>query len=214
MPSSLEMKVEAIKKDLEVQEERRERLIKETRDIVIYCSKSIVSLHNSEIKSADQFINKADESLKNLKNVAGDDLQKYLSVAEQEFVEAKIFYSIIQNQYSLNLELNVSDASYIMGLLDCVGEVKRLIYDKIRLGNSKDVASLFGVIEDIFSSIYPLSVYDNLIPGLRKKLDVARILIEDIRAFLTEEKQRSDLTCKFNEIESKIRALNGNNSKD
>jgi translin len=213
MSSSLELKVEAIKKNLEVLEERREALIKGTRDILIYCSKSIVSLHNGEIKSADQFINRADESLKNLKNIAGDDLQRYLSTAEQEFVEAKTFYCIIQDQYSMNLvDLNVSNASYIMGLLDCVGEVKRLIYDKIRLGNSQNITKLFGVIEDIFSSIYPLSVYDNLIPGLRKKLDVARILIEDIRAFLTEEKQRSDLTCKINEIESKISSSSDNSS--
>jgi len=210
---SLEMRVEAIKKNLEVLEERRETLIKGTRDILIYCSKSIVSLHNGEIKSADQFINRADESLKNLKNIAGDDLQKYLSIAEQEFVEAKIFYCVIQNQSSPNLlDLNVSDASYIMGLLDCVGEVKRLIYDKIRLGNSENTTKLFGVIENIFSSIYPLSVYDNLIPGLRKKLDVARILIEDIRAFLTEEKQRLDLTCKINEIKSKISSSSNNSS--
>src|SRR5215510_10887318 len=109
MLSSLQLKVEAIKKNLEVLEERRETLIKGTRDILIYCSKSIVSLHNGEIKSADQFINRADESLKNLKNIAGADLQRYLSTAEQEFVEAKTFYCIIQEQFSMNLvDLNVS----------------------------------------------------------------------------------------------------------
>jgi translin len=213
MLPNLETEVEEIKKNLKGVEDRREMLIKGTRDIVIHCSKSIVSLHNGEIQNADQFIKKADESLRNLRDVAQEDLQKYLSIAEQELVEAKIFSCIIQNQILLNLqELKVSDASYIMGLLDCVGEVKRLIYDKIRLGNSDDIPRLFDIIESIFGSIYPLSVYDNLVPGLRKKLDVARILIEDIRAFIAEEKGRSDLIHRFDEFEAKTSSKSYNPS--
>jgi translin len=36
-------------------------------------------------------------------------------------------------------------------------------------------------------------VYDNIVSGLRKKLDVARRLIEDIRATVTEESRRKAL---------------------
>ena len=39
--------------------------------------------------------------------------------------------------------------------------------------------------------VYPFSVYDNLIPGLRRKLDVSKMLIEDIRAVITEETRRA-----------------------
>ena len=45
-------------------------------------------------------------------------------------------------------------------------------------------------MDDIYGSIYPLAVFDNLVPGLRKKLDVSRHLIEDVRSMMTEEERR------------------------
>jgi len=46
-------------------------------------------------------------------------------------------------------------------------------------------------MEAIYNAIYPFAVYDNIVSGLRKKLDVARMLIEDIRAVVTEESRRN-----------------------
>ena len=53
-------------------------------------------------------------------------------------------------------------------------------------------------------SIYPFAVYDNIVYGLRKKLDVARMLIEDIRATMTEEKRRKALIQAVRGCERKI----------
>jgi len=41
-------------------------------------------------------------------------------------------------------------------------------------------------------------------PGLRKKLDVSRILIENVRAILTEENRRTIMIEKMHEFEKKI----------
>jgi translin len=46
-------------------------------------------------------------------------------------------------------------------------------------------------MQDLYSIVYPFAVYDNLIPGLRRKLDVSKMLIEDIRAVITEETRRA-----------------------
>jgi translin len=45
-------------------------------------------------------------------------------------------------------------------------------------------------MNDVYGSIYPLAGYDNLVPGLRKKLDVSKHLIEDVRAVITDEAGR------------------------
>ncbi|MEM3092281.1 MAG: hypothetical protein QXI92_01125, partial [Candidatus Nitrosocaldus sp.] len=37
------------------------------------------------------------------------------------------------------------------------------------------------------------SAYDNIVQGVKRKVDVARILIEDVRAMLTEEVRRSSI---------------------
>jgi translin len=93
-----------------------------------------------------------------------------------------------------------------MGLLDCIGEIKRMIIDKIRSEGTSNVTALFELMDKIYGIIYPLAVYDNLMPGLRKKLDVSRILIENVRAIITEEKRRTIMIEKIEEFEKKITA--------
>jgi len=44
-------------------------------------------------------------------------------------------------------------------------------------------------------------------PGLRKKLDVSRILIENVRAIVTEEKRRSVMIERIQEFETKLVSL-------
>jgi len=90
-------------------------------------------------------------------------------------------------------EMNVSSQSYLLGFLDSIGEIKRMIYDKVRLGNYKEAEILFIQMQEIFNAIYPFAVYDNFVSGIRKKLDVCRILIENTRELMTEESRRSIL---------------------
>jgi translin len=100
--------------------------------------------------------------------------------------------------------LEVSDVSYVMGLLDCIGEIKRMIIDKIRAEGTSNVNDLFELMDKIYGTIYPLAVYDNLMPGLRKKLDVSRILIENVRAIITEEQRRTKMIEMLEHFEERI----------
>ncbi len=63
----------------------------------------------------------------------------------------------------------------------------------MRSGRGKDAEKLFATMEEIYNAIYPFAAYDNIVSGLRRKLDVARMLIEDIRATVTEESRRRAL---------------------
>jgi translin len=58
-------------------------------------------------------------------------------------------------------------------------------------------------MEEIYNAIYPFAVYDNIVSGLRKKLDVARMLIEDIRALVTEESRRKALMDAIESLDKK-----------
>jgi predicted translin family RNA/ssDNA-binding protein len=44
-------------------------------------------------------------------------------------------------------------------------------------------------------------------PGLRKKLDISRLLIENVRAILTEEKRRTVMIERIEEFERKLMSL-------
>lgn len=205
MLSNVQADVEKINKKFKDIEERRNAIIKGTRDATIFCSKAIVSMHAHKKNESIENIEKAKKLLQQFKEMGKEDLQKYLYVAEQEFVEAYCLFSIIENSVIPSMKsLEVSDISYVMGLLDCIGEIKRMIIDKIRLEGTSDINTLFELMDKIYGIIYPLAVYDNLMPGLRKKLDVSRILIENVRAILTEENRRTIMIEKMHEFEKKI----------
>jgi translin len=164
-------------------------------------------LHSHKKKESIEYIEKAKTLLQEFKALGKDDLQRYLYIAEQEYVEAFCLFSIAENSIIPDMKsLDVSDISYVMGLLDCIGEIKRMIIDKIRAEGTSNVNTLFDLMDKIYGIIYPLAVYDNLMPGLRKKLDVSRILIENVRAIITEEQRRTRMIDIIEQFEKKIMA--------
>ena len=192
--SGIQGSLEQIDNNLKDVQDRREKLIKGTRDVVMLCSKSIVAMHHSQLEDAKSKMDQAKSMLEEFRNYAGNDLYRYIAVAEQELVEAYALKSVMDDKPMPTMrELDVTGESYLTGLLDCVGEIKRLVYDRMRLGEGKDAEKLFATMEEIYNAIYPFAVYDNIVSGLRKKLDVARKLIEDIRATVTEESRRKAL---------------------
>ena len=207
MVSNVQSDVEKINTKFKDVEERRNAIIKGTRDATILCSKAIVSLHSHKKEESIEYIEKAKKLLQEFKELGKDDLQKYLYIAEQEYVEAFCLFSIAENSIIPGMKsLDVSDISYVMGLLDCIGEIKRMIIDKIRAEGTSNVNTLFELMDKIYGIIYPLAVYDNLMPGLRKKLDVSRILIENVRAIVTEEQRRTRMIDIIEQFEKKIMA--------
>jgi translin len=208
--NNVQSSLDDINYDLKNVEERREVLIKGTRDVITLCSRSIVALHRNEIGEAENKMHQAKVMLDEFRQYAKADLHKYITVAEQEIVEAYGLKSIVQDSSLPSMrELNVSGPSYITGLLDCIGEIKRMVYDKMRAGRAEDATKLFSLMQDIYSAVYPFAVYDHLVSGMRRKLDVAKMLIEDIRAVVTEETRREVMIKAIDNLEKKLhRAAN------
>jgi translin len=204
--SSIQQSLDSIDSDLKDMQERREKLIKGTRDAVMLCSKSIVAMHHGQLKEAAENMEQAKAMLVEFRAFAKSDLYRYISVAEQELVEAYALRAIMEGSPLPQMgDLGVSGPSYLTGLLDAVGEIKRLVYDRMRSGNEKDAEKLFAVMEEIYGAVYPFAVYDNIVAGLRKKLDVARMLIEDIRAVVTEESRRRALIDAVSRLEGGLK---------
>lgn len=180
----------------------RETLIKETREVISLCSKSIILLHSNKILEAGTLIDQSSLLIKNLKDHVIFDLDRYLWPAEQEYVEAFILKEIVDRKPILSSydSMNVSLNAYVTGLLDCIGEIKRMIYDCLRKNNIDFSSSLFEIMQSIYDLIYPFSIYDNIVPGIRKKLDVSKRIIEDVRVTMTEEYQRTAFLNQFKNI--------------
>ena len=183
-----------ISKELERTNSSREFLIKNNRSVVINCSQAIISIHKKDLVTAKNKIKKAKEQLAKLKQKAIGDLNRYVLTPEQELVEAISLLAIIEGKDVPSYKsLKVSGESYILGLLDCIGELKRQVIDTIRVGNLKKAESLFDVMENLYLMLYPFATYDKIVKESRRKLDVNRSLVEDTRTVLTEEIRRQEL---------------------
>lgn len=189
---------------LEVQD-AREFLIKNTREIIILCSKSIISVHTGDMKSAKSNLKQAEALLKKYNRKATSDLRRYMIMPEQEFVEAASLIAIVEKKEIPSEKiLGVMPESYVLGLMDCVGELKRMIFDKIRIGNIDDASRIFEIMENLYLYLYPFSMYDKVLKEARRKIDVDRILVDDVRGAITEEKRRSELIKALSKVQNKI----------
>ena len=83
--------------------------------------------------------------------------------------------------------------SYVLGLLDCIGELKRQVFDKIRIDNIDEATRIFEIMENLYLQLYTFSMYDKVVKEARRKIDVNRILVDDVRSVITEEKRRTEL---------------------
>lgn len=183
-----------ISKSLEKTQDSREDLIKNTRQIITLCSESIISIHRNDTKNAATKIQSAKKLLEKFRKEIDQSLYRYLIPSEQEFVEASSFLAIIQHKPVPTFEsLKVKEESYVLGLLDCVGELRRNIYDRIRTGNLEEAKKTFDLMEDLYLELYPFASFDKVVKEARRKLDVDRILVEETRTALTEEIRRQEL---------------------
>ena len=181
-----------ISKSLKSSNESREFLIKNTRDVVILCSHSIIAAHKGDLKLARQKIKKAETVLKVNQKKARNNFKKYLITPEQEFVEAHSFLAIVESKEIPSLKsLKVSEEAYVLGLLDCIGELKRFVLDNIRNGQLKKADRIFNVMENLYQTLYPFAMYDKIVREARRKLDVNRVLVEETRSVITEEIRRN-----------------------
>ena len=202
---SFKESLEPIDKELNARISRRESLIRDSRTVISLSSRSIVKIHTGQYDDAAKDLILAKTQLKDLKKVASEDLAHYLVSPETEYVEASVIKSVASGkaipQYT---DLNVSGAAFLLGLMDAVGELKRMVYDHIRKGELQRASELFNLMEQLYVELSPFALYDHVVQGFRHKLDVARTLLEGTRSAITEEVRRTELIKSINSLSKKL----------
>jgi translin len=106
----------------------------------------------------------------------------------QEYVEATIMLNLIKHNLDLNRlpdpdKLGVRFSTYLLGLSDVIGELRRCTLDAIRVQDLDEAGCFMDCMEQLFDVIINLNYPDGVLP-LRRKQDVARALIEKTRGEL------------------------------
>ena len=176
----------------------REESLKISRQAIQYASKSIRSVHRSELIEAEEFLIECQKCLSELMIITYDyPMIKYNGFvvdAEKEMVEASLVLTFEKyNNLLFPSELNVSSVGYIGGLGDAIGEWRRRALDLLReldIDSASKYLSIMELSMDIFSELdYP----DGMTGGLRRIADNARAIIERTRSDITNATVQAQL---------------------
>ena len=191
---NVKISLNKIAKSLEGLQDDREFLLKNSREIIVLCSRSIIATHKGDLKIGKKNAQQAEVLLKKYRKKLNVNLKRYLVTPEQEFVEAIALIAIAEKkEIPSSQKLAVMSESYVLGLLDCIGELKRMVFDKLRNNEIEESVRIFNIMENLYLQLYTFSMYDKVVKEARRKIDVNRILVEDVRSAITEEKRRSEM---------------------
>lgn len=196
--SSLKVFLEAIKKDLTQKQQVWEQAQDRMRKTTSLSKQAILLSHQKKRKEAQQNLAKAKELIAELRKQAKKQpaivYSGMFSAALQEYAEANIFVTLIEEKrYITPAEIEVPAVDYALGLADVVGEFRRLALDALREGDVKRGEECLQTMDEIYIELEALDEAYMLVPGLRRKNDVSRRVIEATRGDITSEVRRKSL---------------------
>jgi len=196
--TTLKTVLEEIKQDLMQKNKLREDTHEYMRKATSLAKQAILLIHQKKQPEAEKTVRDATEKIAELQKLA----KQYpdiiycgmFSDALQEYAEANILLTLIkENRFITPKEINVPSIEYTLGLADVVGEYRRLSLDTLREGEVEKGEEYLKGMDEIFIELLALDEAYMLVPGLRRKTDVARKIIETTRGDITQEVRRKAL---------------------
>lgn len=207
-PSADEL-AEEISRHLEEKDQAREEALALTRVVVRRSGAAIRSVHRGELDRALDLADRAGEDLAAILNLLKEHPDvRYSGLvdgAEQEYAEARIVYALItEERMPTPQEVGVEMTSYLAGLGDAVGELRRHILDLIRLGRPEEGEVHLAAMEEIYHLLISFDYPDAVTKGMRRKGDVARSLLDRTRGDLTNAIGQRRLEAELKEVEERL----------
>src|SRR2546421_5454025 len=129
----------SVQKQLVHYDEAREAVLSLSRTATRLAGSSILEIHRGDMEAASNTLRKVEQTLSKIEILANDFSEFKTSsgviVAFQEYVEAMTLRSFAQSERIPTIsELKTDNRSYVLGLLDAVGEFRRMALNCLRRG--------------------------------------------------------------------------------
>lgn len=213
MDNHLESLSDRIRESFEQQNEIRDEALAQSRELTRHAARAIRAIHREDTQLAQEYLAEANKLASALRTGLADEPDLYFSGYTQdalkEFCEAHLTVATVLNQaWPTPEDLQVEYATYLNGMSEVVGELRRRIMDLMRAGHSPEVERLLEVMDDIYALLVTMDYPDALTYGLRRRTDIARSIIERTQADVTIsyrqqllEKRIADLSAQLSNHE-------------
>jgi translin len=205
----LEDIADRIRQNFDVRTAKRDEALKLARQLTRTCSLSIRAVHRDDKEAMESNLAEAHSLADRLRNELKGfpDLfyAGYTQDALKEFVEANVTCALIQSQrLQTPEELLVEDATYLNGLAEVIGELRRRTLDILRSGYSEEAERLLGHMDEIYSVLVTIDYPDAITNGLRRQTDLVRGIIEKTRGDVTLSLRGQNLTEAIRKLSAQL----------
>lgn len=205
----LEQITDGIREVFDARTSARDQALAQARQLTRASSLAIRAVHrdesdvmNGHLQEARQLADTLRASLSNFPDLffAG-----YTQDALKEFVEANVTCALIRNEpLQSPEELVVEPSTFLNGLAEVVGELRRRILDILRHGYSQEAERLLGYMDEIYSVLVTMDYPDAITNGLRRQTDLARSIIEKTRGDITFSLRGEHLTQAISQLSAQL----------
>ena len=186
----LEDIADRIRLDFDVRNSMRDQALRQARQLTRACSLAIRAVHRDDEEAMREQLAEGDRLAKTLTDELADhpDLfhTGYTQSALKEYAEAHITCALIQDKpLPVPEDLGLVYATYLNGLAEVVGELRRRILDILQHGYSEEAERLLSHMDEIYAILVTMDYPDAITNGLRRQTDIARSIIEKTRGDIT-----------------------------
>lgn len=187
----------------------RERALPKSRHAIRLCANAIRAAHRDEFDNARQLLNDAGTLLRDM----SADLRGHLDIfyagfvadAQKEYAEAALTVALVNRELlPAPDELGVEWAPYLNGLGEAIGELRRYILDRMRLGKLDVGEALLADMDEIYALLITLDYPDAITGNLRRTTDAARGILEKTRGDLTLGVSQARLNATMERVQERL----------
>jgi translin len=200
--------VERIHQGLEARTRARDQALAQARALTRFSAHAIRAIHRDELDGARQNLEEGRKLVLSLQESLAPFPELfyagYTQDAIKEFAEANLTVALITNQpLPSPEELDVEYATYLNGLAEAAGELRRRCLDIIRHAHSDEAERLLEAMDDIYSLLVTVDYPDAITGGLRRTTDLVRGVTERTRGDITSSLRQYQLQEALKTFEAK-----------
>jgi translin len=205
----LEDIAERIHKSFEERTAARDRALMHARTLTRHCANAIRAIHRDEYDHAEEHITEArllvDAIQGNLADYPELYHAGYTQDALKEFAEANLTYALVRNgQLPSPEELGLENSTYLQGLAEAAGELRRRCLDMLLKGQSQEAERMLSAMDDIYDVLVTMDYPDAITGGLRRLTDILRSITERTRGDLTLSLRQEGLEESLRRLEKQL----------
>jgi translin len=209
----LDQIAETIRQSFDARTAARDRTLAQTRTLTPHCANAIRAIHRDERQLAEQNLEEARRLVGSLRANSTEypDLYYtgYTQDALKEYAEASIVCALLQDEpLPAPEELGLEPATFLQGLAEAAGELRRRCLDILRHGHSEEAERLLSHMDDIYAVLVTMDYPDAITGGLRRLTDIVRGVTERTRGDMTISLRQEQLEKNLQHLESRLEGLN------